>query len=314
MHSLTQKYPAAQSSTENLFHRFTGAICWFLSLWRPRATCVFTCDGLPKAKAPFIVDMPAKMLKRNSGISKAARNLYSTMRALANGRTGELAIRGTPLDWQYIRRQAEICRNLWLRALKELTGAGLVSCTRERVEIFKDGRKRVVLGRARYFVEKRPKPVKKPRILLKSLSCTVQERDPQISSETPRGDSPETLEAVPGGNTQKVFKSSSLPKPDDDRKTSCVENPTPFSGEERVEDHWERLLGFLEEVHKDVGGGEDAIVILEILIQRFRDRGITPKSKKYLRVAFDEFYANAQMPGSQDRELFMQWRRGRGVA
>ena len=40
----------------------------------------------------FIVDAPATMLKRNSSISRNARILYNAMRALADGKTGELKI------------------------------------------------------------------------------------------------------------------------------------------------------------------------------------------------------------------------------
>ena len=147
----------------------------------------FTRDAahspLAKAKLPFVVDMPAPMLKRHAKISKGARMLYCTMRALANGRTGELSIRGGPLDWELIRRRAEICKNVWQRLLRELTAAGLVSCTRERVFVFKNGRKFAVLGRAHYFVYKQPKTKKKPVNLLKPFSCTVQEKGTQILSK-----------------------------------------------------------------------------------------------------------------------------------
>ncbi len=193
-----------------------------------------TCD----AKPPFIVDMPAPMLKRHAKLSKGARMLYGTMRALANGKTGELSIGGGPLDWQFIRKRAEICRNVWLRLLKELTAAGLVSCTRERVFVYRKGRKYAVLGRAHYFVHKLPKPIKKPRILLKSLSCTVQEKDSQVLSTPPYSDSPATLgsesefQRAIGKNSQ----SSSPKKADDDVHVGSLEstanpkltiNPTP---------------------------------------------------------------------------------------
>lgn len=90
------------------------------------------------------------MLQKHADLSKAARNLYVTMGALANGKTGELAIKGSPLDWQYICRRAEIGRYTWLKALKELIAAGYVSCERKRVFVYRNGRKRVVLGRAQF--------------------------------------------------------------------------------------------------------------------------------------------------------------------
>jgi hypothetical protein len=74
----------------------------------------------------FIVDVPASLLKRNANLSKNARRLYLTMRGLANGKTGELAIRGCPLDWRYISRQAEMGRDAWQRGVRELIAAGLV--------------------------------------------------------------------------------------------------------------------------------------------------------------------------------------------
>ncbi len=111
--------------------------------------------------------------------------LYGTMRGLANGKTGELAIRGNPLDWRFIAREAEIGRDQWQRLLRELLAAGYVTRERERVEHYKNGRKRIVLGRARYFVHRQPKAVKRASILLVPDSPTVEESGIQISSETP---------------------------------------------------------------------------------------------------------------------------------
>jgi hypothetical protein len=147
-------------------------------------------------KQPFIVDVPASFLKRSAGLSKDARQLYGTMRALANGKTGELAIRGNPLDWRYIVRHAEMGRDRWQWALKELLAGGLASRERERVVIHKDGRKRVVWGRVRYFVHKQPKSTKKPMILPMPDSSAAEESGTQSSSETPRGASLNVLRSA----------------------------------------------------------------------------------------------------------------------
>jgi hypothetical protein len=142
--------------------------------------------GTAKTRSkPFICDVPAKMLKRSTQLSRDARSLYGTMRALANGKTGELAIRGNPLDWRFICKQAEIGRQTWLKARRELIAAGYMTVERERVYNYTGGSKRTVLGRARYFVHRQPKTIKTPLFLLESDSCTVQQSDPQILSETP---------------------------------------------------------------------------------------------------------------------------------
>lgn len=150
-------------------------------------------SGIPRRsnrRKPFIVDAPAPMLRRSNELklSKHARHLYMTMRALANGKTGELRIRDHWLRADYIDREAEMCRNVRLPAMRELIAAGFVSVERERVLRLINGRKRFVMGRCHYFVHRNPvnvKASKKPQILLKSLSRTVQERDPQYVSNPP---------------------------------------------------------------------------------------------------------------------------------
>jgi hypothetical protein len=142
------------------------------------------------SKRPFIVDMEAALLQRNADLSKGARHLYATMRALADGKTGHLAINGNPLDWMYIARQAEIGRKKWQACLRELRFARLVRVERERVMQFTGGRKRVVFGRALYVAPRQPvtgENIKNQPNLLKSLSCTVQERTPRITQKHPSG-------------------------------------------------------------------------------------------------------------------------------
>jgi hypothetical protein len=187
---------------------------------------------------PFICDISAGLLKQSTELSRGARMLYITMRALANGKTGELAIRGNPLDWKFIAQRAEICRDLWQRFSRELRASGYVTCVRERVEQYRDGRKRIVLGRARYFVHRQPKTVKKPSILLMPDSSTVEESGTQISSKTPYCGAASVVEAVPGSEEVKEGKQpSSSPRPDDDgsRVSSLDSKATPFlTGEDQI--------------------------------------------------------------------------------
>jgi len=56
----------------------------------------------------FIVDIDGALMRRHELLSKGARRLYGTMRALGDGKTGKLIVNGHPLDWRYICREAEI--------------------------------------------------------------------------------------------------------------------------------------------------------------------------------------------------------------
>jgi hypothetical protein len=206
----------------------------------------------------FVCDMPAPMLKKNNKISKAARSLYATLRGLANGKTGELAIRGNPLDWKFIARAAEIGRDQWQRALRELIVSGWVTKKRERVELYKHGRKRNVLGRARYFVHKQPKPLKKPNILLVPDSPTVEGSGTQISSETPycpaRSVSPLSEERKGFERIRTKSSSGSPTTPDDDFQANSLESKAnPFLPEED-KNLLMRIRKRLAELHKPLYG------------------------------------------------------------
>jgi len=226
------------------------------------------------------------MLKRSTQLSRGARSLYVTMRGLANGKTGELAIRGTPLDWRYIARQAEIGRNVWQRCLKELMVAGYVTREREMVELYKNGRKRMVWGRAHYFAHRQPKTTKKTMILPMPVSCTVEEKGAQISSETPYcpecSASPVTEERKAVERTRAQSSSGSPATPDDDFRASSLESKAnPFLPEEtqflmdrirrRLRERWPQLFelykkhlqddDFLSSAIELIGGrGEEQII------------------------------------------------------
>ena len=139
---------------------------------------------------PFIVDAPATMLKRNTELSRNARNLYGTMRALADGKTGHLKIKGRWLRACVFDRAAEMCRCVRLGAMRELVAYGLVTVERERIERFLDGRRRVVFGPCHYTVHRQAvsrKTFKKPQILQESIFSTVEEIDSQVFSNPPLG-------------------------------------------------------------------------------------------------------------------------------
>ncbi len=265
-----------------------------------------------KRRDPFICDMPAPMLKRHNRLSKAARSLYSTMRALADGTTGELAIRGNPLDWKCIAREAEIGRDQWQRGLQELTNAGLVSKERERVEHYKHGRKRKVLGRARYFVHKQPKPLKKPNILLMPDSPTVEESGTQLSSETPycpvRGVSTLSEERKGFERIRTKSSSGSPPTPDDDVQVNSLESKAnPFLPEEdrallaqvrkRLRERHEPLYRqFLEQILDD----DFLMAAIELIDFRGEDQILNPLA--YFTTSIVEIFSAAN-PGDGDDDF-----------
>jgi hypothetical protein len=143
-------------------------------------------------KNPFIVDMPAPMLTRNTELSRNARNLWGTLRGLADGKTGELRIKGQWMKATYFDRKAEMCKNTRLPAMRELIATGYVTVKRPRVWRMIGGRMRAVAGPTQYTVHREPAP----RIdqqskdsskvhLQESISSTVQKMDSQFFSNPP---------------------------------------------------------------------------------------------------------------------------------
>jgi hypothetical protein len=260
---------------------------------------------------PFICDVPATFLKRSTKLSRSARMLYMAMRALANGKTGELAIRGNPLDWRYISKQAEIGRNVWQRCLKELIAAGYVTREREIVEHYKDGRKRMVWGRAHYFAHRQPKTVKKPMILPMPLSCTVEEKGTQIFSETPycleRGAPPASEEQKSVERRDIKSSSGAPPTLDDDfSSTSLDSEANPFLPEEtkilmgrirrRLRERWPHLF---EPYQKHVQDDDFLASAIGMIGERGEERIINQIA--YFTTALVEILVHADGP---DPETF----------
>jgi hypothetical protein len=79
-----------------------------------------------------------------------------TMRELADGKTGELRINGRWLKARVFDAEAEMCRDLRMRAMRELIAAGLVTFKPARVCRLIGGRRRSLLGEAQYTVHREP--------------------------------------------------------------------------------------------------------------------------------------------------------------
>jgi hypothetical protein len=109
-------------------------------------------------KRPFLVGAPAPVLKKHPGFSKHARQLYVTLRALADGKTGELRIRERWLKATVFDSAAEMCKRVRLRAMRELIAAGLVTTERPRIWCTIGGPTRAVAGPSRYTVYREPAP------------------------------------------------------------------------------------------------------------------------------------------------------------
>jgi hypothetical protein len=252
----------------------------------------------------FICDLPADLLKRNPKLSRGARALYGTMRALANGKTGELAIRGNPLDWQYISKQAEICRRTWHKLLHELVESGYVRCERERVVIWKNGRRRVVLGHSRYFVHKQPKNPRKPIALQRGISCKVQEVPPQISSNTPCCPERVSNEArTEPYLIENAHKSSKAPLLDDDFWAS-----NPFLSEEdsKIIRGIRRNLAeanpwLVERIQLHTISDDWLAVAMDYIEARGQGRISSPI--QYFTRAFTNFFSNVATDTDDDRDM-----------
>jgi hypothetical protein len=133
----------------------------------------------------FMVDVPAKLLKRNEHLSKNATRLYLAMRALADGHTGELKRRGRWLRAEEIDTEAEMCREVRMKSMRDLIAAGLVTYKFEMVVRVIKGRRRAVRAGTQYVVYRRAQIVAKPRVLLKSVSSKVEKIDRQYISRRP---------------------------------------------------------------------------------------------------------------------------------
>lgn len=173
----------------------------------------------------FIADVEASLLKKNSRVSKHARRLYGTLRALADGKTGELRICGRWLKATIFDKAAEMCKRVRLSAMRELIAEGYVAMERPLIRREIAGRSRAVLGACQYRVLKVPKPKTdqnskdSSRVhLLGCISCTVQEMHQQVLSTTP-SEVPGSVLSSDGKNSVREHTSSSSKAPatlDDD--------------------------------------------------------------------------------------------------
>ncbi len=157
---------------------------------------------------PFIVDTSATMLKKNELLSRNARQLYLTMRALADGKTGELRIGGRWLKATVFDRAAEMCKNTRLPAMRELIASGFVTLDRPRIWRTIGGRMRAVAGRPEYTVHRKPVPKNHRKAnhsskvhLQESISSTVQEMNSQVLPNPPFSPGVVVSGGIPGSES-----------------------------------------------------------------------------------------------------------------
>jgi hypothetical protein len=257
---------------------------------------------------PFIVDIEARFLKKDAELklTRGGRNLYVTCRALGDGQTGALCINGCPLDWQYICRQAEISHCTWRKYRHELLAAGLLWEQRDRVQIIKGGRRRVVLGRTTYFVRRQAETretVKEPAFLLGANSSTIEELAPQItqrhleSSAQSVSGSPSSVSYL---ELEKSKSSSPTEKADDDAPSRFekLQNAARATLLERGEDP-----EFVE-------------VAIKFIDERSATLGKSPSSAAYYVVSFQTLKHNSEEMAmlwevvNRRRELRSKWMPG----
>ena len=85
-------------------------------------------------------------------LGKNAIALYLALLRLADSKTGELRCRGEWLTVKRFDREAHMCKDVRIAAMRELVAAGLVTFTRPRVCEEIGGRMRSVVGPIHYVV------------------------------------------------------------------------------------------------------------------------------------------------------------------
>ncbi len=253
----------------------------------------------------FIVDIDGALMRRHELLSKGARRLYGTMRALGDGKTGKLIVNGHPLDWRYICREAEIGRDCWRMWYKELVAAGLAGCDRPRrtIPTGGDGQRRNVLGRATYFVYRQaivPKNVKNSRILLKPDFPTVEESGPQRSQTHPgagvrSGVSGFGCGSVSGSEARNHHhQAAPNPKPDDDSSRAFPKTTTEATPQERYAERLDNLVETTLRKWKAKLTGLEYVMV-EIAIERILERSRRAiVSTNYLDRAIENFFLDEE--------------------
>lgn len=253
-------------------------------------------------RCEFIVDAPAKMLRRNAHLSKNARRLYLGMRALADGKTGELRNGDHWYDAKEIDYAAEMCRDIRMPCMRELVAAGLASFERERIVRKVRGRRREILGRTRYTVHRPPTELSresfaptraKPRVLLQSISSTVEEIDSQVFPEAPIPVGSGFSDSPFQGKSDGEETSSSSSPPSAKRDDDSLPPPDGEDLEANIQRHIEKAKNLL--LRK--GWPADVADATVHLIEERSDRsGTIPTSAQYFIAS-----AQAAMADSRDR-------------
>jgi hypothetical protein len=168
---------------------------------------------------------------RNLGKNAAA--LYHALRRLADGRSGELRIRGQWLKAIRFDREAKMCERVRLSAMRELVTAGLVTFTRPRVRRMIGGRLRAVAGSVHYVVHRQPVPPENRQKIRDSsklhlqncISGSLLEMQSQIVSNPPIGGAG-SISVLPFSENHSAmddYRHHQHPKPEDDENVSTKE-------------------------------------------------------------------------------------------
>lgn len=268
---------------------------------------------------PFIVDADARLFKGKNKLSLGEQSLYMTMRSLADGQTGELAINGHALDWRFICREAQIGRCTWLKRRRGLIAAGLLYERRDRVTYYdhKARRSRTGLGETHYFIRRQPetpKSIEKPTILLGSTSCTVEEVDPQIIQNHPEP-YPRGVGGVACLLEPERAESSSSPCPapkthdddDDAVRVSSVEPEVKPDNLTRLREKAEKMIS----QNYPTADPELTGIILDKIMDRVlvQGLGLSIGSPNYFFQAFENFLNSREFLEAEDEHKHRVWLR-----
>lgn len=176
-----------------------------------------------RPQKPFIVDIDSSVVRE---LSRHADHLYHALRRLADGKSGELRIGGRWLKATRFDKEAKMCRDTRLPAMRELRDKGLVTVERPRVHRTIDGRVRAVAGGVHYTVHRQPvdlrdhhKAKDSSKVdLQKSVSTTIVNTDPQFLSNPPStaGAGSVGVDLDLGNLLARAPSSSPAGKPDED--------------------------------------------------------------------------------------------------
>jgi hypothetical protein len=258
-------------------------------------------------RSPFIVDVDASILRK---LGKHARALYTALRYMADGKSGELRFRERWYKAKEFDHEAKICERVRLAAMRELVAAGLVTFTRPRVRRMIGGRLRAVAGSVHYVVHRQPVPLKNPPKTRDSSKLHLQncipgsllQRKSQIVTNSLLGARGSVFLDFENGLGNERAQSSSAPGAADDDSRGSQSNfkdngngkPNPTPPVEENEIHVKKILDRAAATLKK--RGEDpafVVAALGLIDQRAHEAGTVPASEPYYLSAFANLLNNA---------------------